>query len=112
MDSLLQSCQSQSLGPQRRLSEHRVWCQLANTPVTLSTCTSLHGKLLAVGGIDSDDRETTAIHMYNADTKSWEVISHKMETPRSQCLVAVPPCDKLMVVGGDASNCSVEIVDV
>ena len=112
LDSLLQSCQPLSLGPRRRPSEHRVWRQLADTPVTLSTCTSLLGKLLTVGGIDSDDKETTAIHMYNATTKSWEVISHKMETPRSQCLVAVPPCDKLMVVGGDASNCSVEIVDV
>ena len=112
LDSLLQSCQPLSLGPRRRPSEHRVWRQLADTPVTLSTCASLLGKLLTVGGIDSDDKETTAIHMYNTTTKSWEVISHKMETPRSQCLVAVPPCDKLMVVGGDASNCSVEIVDV
>ena len=35
-----------------------------------------------------------------------------MTNPRSQCLVAVLPHDKLMVVGGHASNDSVEIATV
>ena len=100
---LLQSCQPQSLGVQLKnltlTSGPEVWHQLADTPVTFSTCASLHGRLLAVGGYDSDDKETTAIHMYNTTTNSWEVISH-MATPRRQCLVAVLPHNKLMVVGG------------
>ena len=113
--ALLQSCQPQSLiaklwnwslarGP-------TVWHKLADAPVTKSTCASLHGQLLAVGGCDSNDKETTAIHMYNTTTSSWEVISH-MTTPRSECLVAVLPQDKLVVVGGDAKNTSVEIATV
>ena len=52
-----------------------------------------------MGGYDSDYKQTTAIHMYNATTNSWEVISH-MTTPRSQCLVAVLPHNELVVVGG------------
>ena len=52
--ALLQSCQSQSLGARLRTlsltSRPKVWHQLADTPVTLSTCASLHGQLLAVGG--------------------------------------------------------------
>ena len=79
-----------------------VWQQLADTPLTLSTCASLHGQLLAVGGTDSDEKQTTAIHMYNMTTYSWEVISH-MATPRSQCLVAVLPHNELMAVGGFAA---------
>ena len=75
-----------------------MWHQLADTPVTLSTCASLQGQLLAVGGYDSDDKQTTAIHMYNTTTNSREVISH-MTTPQFQCLVAVLPHNEHMVVG-------------
>ena len=110
--ALLQSCQPHSLGLRlktlslasepKELNRSEVWNQLANTPVTFSTSASLHEQLLAVGGCDSDDQETTAIHMYNTTTNSWEVISH-MTAPRSQCLVAVLPHNELMVVGGVTS---------
>ena len=124
LNALLQSCQSQSprspeerkaslfthLGAQLKTlsltSRPKVWHQLADTPVTYSTCASLHGKLLAVGGCDSAYKETTtAINMYNTTTDSWEVISH-MATARHQCLVAVLPHNELMVVGGFGSGIS------
>ena len=89
----------------------KVWHQLADTPVTLSTCASLHGQLLAVGGEESDDKETTAIHMYNITTNSWEVISH-MTTPQRQCLVAVLPQNELMVVGGYTSGGKTDSVEI
>ena len=115
--TLLQSCQPQSLGEQLKTlllaSRPKVWHQLADTPVTLSTCASLHGQLLAVGGEYSDDKETLAIHMYNTTTNSWKVISH-MTTPRCRCLVAVLPHNQLMVVGGltpDKTD-SVEIASI
>ena len=116
--TLLQSCQPQSLGERLKTlslaSRPKVWHQLADTPVTLSTCASLHGRLLAVGGRDSDGKETTAIHMYNTTTNSWEVISH-MATPRCRCSVAVLPHNELMVVGGitpDDKTNSVEIATI
>ena len=112
---LLQSCQPQSLGARLRTlslaSRPKVWHQLADTPVTLSTCASLHGRLLAVGGKDSDGKQTTAIHMYNTTTNSWKVISH-MTTPRSQCLVAVLPHNQLMVVGGFIPNGDTDSVEI
>ena len=79
----------------------KLWHKVADVPVTLSTCTSLNGQLLAVGGCDSDDKELTAIHKYSTVTNSWEVISH-MPTARCRCLVAVLPQSnsELMVVGG------------
>ena len=101
--TLLQSCKPQSIGARLKtlslVSRPKVWNQLADTPVTLSTCASLQGRLLVVGGKDSDDKETTAIHMHNTTTNSWEVISH-MATPRYRCSVAVLPHNELMVVGG------------
>ena len=113
--ALLQSCQPQSLvARQKTLSlanRPKVWHQLADIPVTLSTCASLHGRLLAVGGNDSDDKKTTAIHMYNTTTNSWEVISH-MTTPRYQCLVAVLPHNELMVAGGYTPNGGIDSVEI
>ena len=104
--ALLQSCQPHSLGARLKalsFARPEVWHQLADTPVTLSTCASLQGQLLAVGGCDSDDEKTAAIHMYNPTTNSWEVISH-MATPRFQCPVAVLPHNELMVVGGSTPD--------
>ena len=55
---------------------------------------------IAVGGYDSHKKGTlqneftNTIYSYNTKTNSWEVISH-MPTPRSNCLVAVLPDNKL-----------------
>ena len=115
LDTLLQSCQPQSLGARLKTlslaSKPKVWHQLADTPVTLSACTSLHGQLMAVGGYDSDGKETTAIHMYNTTTNSWEVISD-MATPRRRCLVAVLPHNELMVVGGLMTYVETDSVEI
>ena len=77
----------------------RVWKKVAAPPVTDTTCLSIHGRLLAIGGKDSDRKPTSAVHMYNPATDSWEVISH-MENPRCNCIAAVLPDNQLMVVGG------------
>ena len=115
--ALLQSCQPQSLVARLKTlslaSRPKVWHQLADTPVTFSTCTSSHGRLLAVGGKGLDGKVTAAIHTYNTTPNSWEVISH-MATPRWSCLVAVVSHNELMVVGGwtpDKTN-SVEIASI
>jgi len=102
MADLLQSCRSQSLGARlkKALTLHAVWHHVANLPVRSSSCATLCGQLLAVGGCDDNFKNfTTAIHQYNPATNSWEVISH-MPTARRSALVAVFPGNKLMVVGG------------
>ena len=76
----------------------RVWRKVVAPPVIQTTCVSIHGQLLTIGGRDSDKEPTSAVHMYNPTTDSWEVISH-METPRKECIAAVL-CNQLMVVGG------------
>ena len=81
-------------------TSHPVWHTIANLPITCSTCVTLNRQLLAVGGRGSDNEDTDNIYAYNTTTNSWEVISH-MTTPRRNCLVAVVPGNKLMVVGGE-----------
>ena len=115
--ALVQSCQSKSrpLGARMKTlslaSGPKVWHQLADTPVTRSTCASLHGRLLAVGGEDSEKKQTTAIRAYNTTTNSWEIISH-MATPRCQCQVAVFTHNELMVVGGHAPGGNTDSVEI
>ena len=102
VSALLQSCALSSLEAkfQRTSLEDkaRVWSQVANLPVIGSTCESFHGRLLALGGMESR-KGTTAVYMYNSTTNSWEIISH-MTTGRSCCFTAVLPDNRLMVVGG------------
>ena len=76
-----------------------VWTEVVAPPVTRTACVSIHGRLLTIGGIDSNGKFTTTVHMYNPTTYSWKVISH-MRIPRCNCFAAVLPNNQLMVVGG------------
>ena len=75
------------------------WRQVADLPVTRSTCESFHGRLLAIGGKDDSGKATTAVYEYSSTSNSWEVISH-MTTGRYLCFTAVLPNNQLMVLGG------------
>ena len=99
--ALIQSCKSFLASIRNR--DTRVWKEVSAPPVLDTTCVSIHDRLLVIGGRDSDKKTTTAIHMYNATTDSWEIISH-MGTPRCRCIAAVLPNNQLMVVGGKTSE--------
>ena len=106
LPDLQHSCQPSSVpslgGRLKALSlagQHQVWQEVADMPVYLSTCTTISGQLLAVGGRDSSYSDTNAIYRYNPTSNSWEVISH-IPTARCWCLLAVLPSSELMVVGG------------
>jgi len=121
LTDLLHSCQPPSvpsLGERlwRALSladQRQVWQNVANVPVGWSTCTTINGQLLAVGGSDSSSDTTDAVYRYNPTSNSWKVISH-MPTARYCCLVAVLPSSELMVVGGSIVSMTdvVEIASV
>ena len=82
-----------------RSSKSSTWNRIADLPIKLFTAVTLQGRLLAFGGRALEDKPTTAIHMYQPTTNSWEVISH-MTIPRSWCSAVVLPDNQLMVVGG------------
>ena len=102
LNALLQTCRPQSLTTRlaRYLSQpSKVWRRGADIPAIDSAYVFLHGRLLAVGGKDSDDKLITAVRVYAPSSNSWEVISH-MATPRRRCYAAVLPDNQLVVVGG------------
>ena len=76
-----------------------VWSQIADVPTTRSTCATVNGCLLAVGGMDAQNRRASTVYEYSTTTGSWELISN-MPTPQYNRLVAVLPTNEMIVVGG------------
>jgi len=103
LDSLIHSCHPPSQAP----PEASVWQCVADVPVPLSTCITLNGRVMAVGGMDSQGYFTPAVHMYNADSDSWFVLGN-MPTGRCKCVV-VGLQDYIMAVGGSRGNCTIEV---
>ena len=103
LSALLQSSQPTSLTRRFQTASlatsTSVWSKVADLPVVRSTCVSLQGRLLAIGGSDSDGIPTTAVRMYDPTTNSWSVTSH-MTTPGEWCFAAVLPGNRVIAVGG------------
>ena len=103
LSALVQSAKPATLGgrSEKAFSQtEQVWREVASLPVTRSTCASLNGQLIAVGGQDSHNEKTTnSVYAYDPTTDRWDAIS-TMPTARERCLVAVLPGNQLMVVGG------------
>jgi len=78
------------------------WDTIPNVPVYNATCATVDGQLLAVGGKQSlkeGTKNSSAIYTYNPTEKTWSIKCH-MKTPRSFCVAAALPSNKLMIVGG------------
>ena len=101
LDSLLHSCHPPSQTPPHT-NEAGVWQHIADVPMKYSTCTTLNGRVLAVGGKDSHHTPTADVYMYNADSDSWPLVGH-MFTARFKCLV-VGLRDCIIAVGGYISG--------
>ena len=100
LSELLQSCRRPTLlGRLFKSSQPGVWQRITDTPMYYSTCATIHGQLVAVGGCDDSNKRTSAVYKYDPNTQSWNVISH-MTTARSSCYVAVMNTSELLVVGG------------
>ena len=101
---LLQSCQTQPLAGKLRTApanKSTIWRQVADAPHYLSSCATLCGQLVTVGGCD-EAGYTSAISVYNETTDSWEAMGN-MPTARHWALVAILN-GKMMVVGGDVGG--------
>ena len=97
LDSLLHSCHPPSQTPPHT-NGAGVWQRIADVPMKHSTCTTLNGRVLAVGGRDSHRTRTPNVYMYNGDSDSWPLVGH-MSKPRSECLV-VGLRDCIIAAGG------------
>ena len=95
------------------LSSNRpnVWQKITDLPLSESTCVSLHGRVLAIGGMDAANRSMKNIYMYEHASKSWKAVG-EMLSDRHSCFVAVLPDNQLMVVGGVVANNQTDSVEI
>ena len=75
-----------------------MWHQAANVPFNLSTCATLCGQVVVVGGY-KDGKNTSAIFAYDSTSDTWQAMK-EMTTARYRSLVTELPGHQLMVVGG------------
>ena len=107
---LLQSCSG-------TLPGGSVWHKIGDVPVYQSTCAAVSGEraVVAVGGVDTEGKTTSAVYKYNPTTYSWDIISN-MPTARYLSFVALLPTNDVMVACGRISLINitdkVEIADI
>ncbi len=110
---LLQSCQTQPLAWKLRTAptnQSTIWQHVADVPHYVSSCATLCGQLVTVGGWE-DGKNTTAITVYNETTDSWEAMGD-MPIARRRTLVAILN-GKMMVVGGRVGHWTVtDVVEI
>ena len=110
---LLKSCQTLPLVGMLQTApanKSTIWRHVADAPRNWSSCASLCGQLVAVGGVEAG-KYYSAINVYNETTDSWEAMGD-MPTARSQALVAILN-GKMMVVGGvDKRSWSTDVVEI
>lgn len=89
----------QARGGKRTQSHGLPWKLLKNVPASNSTCTSVSGSLMAVGGIDGLGGSTNQIWAFNESSERWRLVG-RMKTARYRSLVGVAHNSTLFVVGG------------
>ena len=97
------------LSPPPDCNQTEIWKEIGSLPVASSTLATLSGRLLAIGGHNTES--CTNIHSYDEHSDSWCTVSH-FDTRRSQCLAAVLPGDRLLLVGGYSGFAKTDSVEV
>ena len=87
--------------------EREIWRESSDLPLTVTSLVTLGGRVLAVGGSENSEIDSADVYSLESETRSWRLISHLVNA-RSQCLAAVVPGARVVVVGGWQSV-SVEI---
>ena len=112
LSALIKSARPVALGGESEKAfaqTEEVWHEVASLPVVHSTCASLNGQLIAVGGYEK--LPSNSIYAYDPTTDHWDVIS-TMPTARHNPVVAVLPGNQLMVVGGFPGPDESDIVEI
>ena len=111
---LLQSCQPHPLAGKLRIApanQSTIWRHVADALHHWSSCATLCGQLVAVGGWEAGNN-TSAIIGYNETTDSWEAMGD-MPTARRQALVAILNGNgKMIVVGGIVGGWPGDVVEI
>ena len=76
-----------------------LWQTLPPTPLRYSAALALHGSLLAIGGKDDLGNCSSAIHLYQSNTREWVKVGD-LPTARDCCVCTLLPSGEFLVLGG------------
>ncbi len=91
----------------------KIWNEITAPPPNYGSFSlSLNGSLYAVGGFDSDNNVTTAIHLYQPDLEEWVKVGDLL-SPRYFCACTMITNREMLIVGGyDDEDCMQERTDI
>ena len=92
-------------------SPSSLWHRVADVPVYRSTCATIDGELLAVGGCGEKGKARATIHKYSGKVNSWDVIG-SMPTARYNSLTVTLPNNKMIVLGGTSLRYNTRKVEI
>ena len=89
-------------------SDSAQWRSIPAPPLKSSAAIAVSGSVLAIGGCVNESKysTTTAIHVYQPATNSWEKVGD-LPSSRSACSSTLLPSGEILVVGGrDSKGCT------
>ena len=111
MSELIHSCQVlPQTGKPLSPSKNTVWKRITDSPYGSSSCTTVCGQLVVVGGSKAG-KDTTAVITYDEKTGTW-LAMEAMTTPRYKALVASLQDKAMIVAGGKIGNDRLATVEI
>ena len=83
----------------KNINDSFMWEVVTELPVYNASCTTVCGRLIMFGGLDSNNQATNTVRVYNSTTRCFESCSRSL-IPRYCCLPAPLPHSRVMIVGG------------
>ena len=91
----------------------RLWKEIPQLPVWLASplTLSISESLLAVGGLDEDDKAVSALHLYQPDAGQWVKVAD-MPTLRALCTSIMIADKELLIAGGWGERDQLATMDI
>ena len=93
------------------LSSSSVWYKIADVPFYRSTCVSVKGELLAIGGCGEGGKPKATVYKYNGKTNAWDLIG-SMPTARHNSMIVTMSSNVIVVLGGTIQRYNTRKIEI
>lgn len=93
------------------ISDSFMWEIVTELPVYNASCTTVCGRLLMFGGLDSHNQATNTVRVYNSTMKCFESCGQSL-IARYCCISAPLPHSRVMVIGGYTNKGTTDTVEI
>ena len=93
------------------VNDSNMWEMVTQLPVYNATCTTVCGRLVLFGGLDSNNQASNDVRVYNSTTKCFESCGLSL-VARYCCIAAPLPHSRVMLVGGYTDSGTTNTVEI